>query len=356
MIGRVLACDELAEVKTQAAVAALKKALNEDAFFGVRCAAARALRKIRTEEAVAALLDSVKQDDARVRKHVVEELGYCYRDEAAQATAGDDRVGKEPGDRGDGAPRAWRVIKARTASAAAKKALRDESWGGEPVGAAFGVIRDLNDPALADAVMETIKSRETTLDPRDVSEAMVDRGEAVAARQAEGDGVQVLRRVPQSPAADDAGVGDSRAGRTAPPRGAAAADADCGEQDRRGRWPRRRRRRWANSTRRRRSCRRRWAICGRRFASCRSRRRSCRRRWRSWKGRRRLPARSRRRRRTRRSEHPFWMRRTMNADDRGSGGLSRMREGCCIAFDLICVNPFNPRKSASYSLSAWPPV
>ncbi|WP_428307372.1 HEAT repeat domain-containing protein [Lacipirellula sp.] len=35
------------------------------------------------------------------------------------------------------------------------------------------MIRDLNDPALASSVMETIKSREAELDPRDVSEAMV---------------------------------------------------------------------------------------------------------------------------------------------------------------------------------------
>ena len=41
------------------------------------------------------------------------------------------------------------------------------------MGAALGVIRDLNDPALADAVMDTIKAREMTLDPRDVSEGMI---------------------------------------------------------------------------------------------------------------------------------------------------------------------------------------
>ncbi len=172
MIGRVLACDELAEVKTQAAVAALKKALNEDAFFGVRCAAARALRKIRTEEAVAALLDSVKQDDARVRKHVIEELGYCYREEAAKQLLATIESEKNPAIVAT-ALRGLASYQGEEASAAAKKALRDESWGGEPVGAAFGVIRDLNDPALAEGVMETIKAREKTLDPRDVSEAMV---------------------------------------------------------------------------------------------------------------------------------------------------------------------------------------
>lgn len=172
MIGRVLACDELAEVKTQAAVAALKKALHEDAFFGVRCAAARALRKIRTEEAVAALLDSVKQDDARARKHVIEELGYCYREDAAKQLLATIESEKNPAIVAT-ALRGLASYQGDAASAAAKKALSDESWGGEPVGAALGVIRDLNDPALADAVMDTIKAREMTLDPRDVSEGMV---------------------------------------------------------------------------------------------------------------------------------------------------------------------------------------
>lgn len=172
MIGRVLACDELADVKTQDAVAALKKALNEDAFFGVRCAAARALRKIRTEEAVAALLDSVNQDDARVRKHVVEELGYCYREDAAKHLLATLETEKNPAVLAT-ALRGLASCQGDAASAAAKKALGDQSWGGEPVGAALAVIRDLNDPALADAVMDTIKSREQTLDPRDVSEGMI---------------------------------------------------------------------------------------------------------------------------------------------------------------------------------------
>ncbi|BBO36585.1 M1 family aminopeptidase [Lacipirellula parvula] len=171
-IGRILACDELADVKTQAAVAALKKAFNEDEFFGVRCAAATSLRKIRTEEAVAALLDSTKQDDARVRRQVVEELGKCYRDDAVKQLLNVIETEKNPAIVAT-ALRGLASHQGDDASATAKQALRDESWGGEPVGAALAVIRDLNDPSLASSVMETIKSREAELDPRDVSEAMV---------------------------------------------------------------------------------------------------------------------------------------------------------------------------------------
>jgi aminopeptidase N len=159
-------------VKTQAAVAALKKALNEDGFFGVRCAAATALRKIRTEEAIAALLDSVEQKDARVRKQVIEELGRCYRDDAKKQLLATIESEKNPAIVAT-ALRGLASHQGDAASEAAKDALSDESWGGEPVGAAFAVIRDLNDPSLAASVMETIKAREAELDPRDVSEAMV---------------------------------------------------------------------------------------------------------------------------------------------------------------------------------------
>lgn len=76
-IGRVLACDALAKRKTKANVAALKKALNDDAFYGVRLAAAEALRKIGTDEAIAALVESTDQDDARVRQQLAKQLAAC---------------------------------------------------------------------------------------------------------------------------------------------------------------------------------------------------------------------------------------------------------------------------------------
>jgi HEAT repeat protein len=107
-----------------------------------------------------------------VRKQVIEELGKCYRDDAAQQLLATIESEQNPAIVAT-ALRGLASHQGDAASAAAKKALSDESWGGEPVGAAFGVIRDLNDPALAEAVIETIKSRESTLDPRDVSEAMV---------------------------------------------------------------------------------------------------------------------------------------------------------------------------------------
>ena len=44
VMGRIFACEGLAKRSTSSAVKALRAALNEDPFFGVRQAAARALR------------------------------------------------------------------------------------------------------------------------------------------------------------------------------------------------------------------------------------------------------------------------------------------------------------------------
>lgn len=79
MIGRLLACQKLAERKTDESIAALAQALNTDAFYGVRQAAAQSLEKIGTPEAREALRQSwQKQTDARVRSRVVTQLLKHY--------------------------------------------------------------------------------------------------------------------------------------------------------------------------------------------------------------------------------------------------------------------------------------
>lgn len=74
MMGRLLAAMALEKRKTKEAREALKKALNEDAFYGVRIAAAGSLAKHETDEAFDVLRNSMEQDDARVREEVVKRL------------------------------------------------------------------------------------------------------------------------------------------------------------------------------------------------------------------------------------------------------------------------------------------
>ena len=80
MIGRLLAVEQLGERRERSALDRLKFALNNDAFHGVRSAAARSLRQIGGDEAFAALCDSTKQKDARVRNEVINGIASFYRD------------------------------------------------------------------------------------------------------------------------------------------------------------------------------------------------------------------------------------------------------------------------------------
>jgi aminopeptidase N len=171
-LGRVLACDELAKRKTQAAVAGLRKALNGDKFYGVRNTAAGALRKIRTDEAVAALCESTDQEDARVRRQVIEELGKCYRDEARQALLRTIEAEKNPAVVA-AAVRGLGRYQGDDSRDAMRKALASDTFTDDVPAAAFAAIRDLNDGALAEELMKTIKSRDAELDPRDLTEGMI---------------------------------------------------------------------------------------------------------------------------------------------------------------------------------------
>ena len=85
MIGRLLAIEQLTAKHDQEAVAQLKQTLRNDSFYGVRLEAARALGTIHTDEAREALLDSMKQPDARVRREVVSAIGGFYHDQAYDA-------------------------------------------------------------------------------------------------------------------------------------------------------------------------------------------------------------------------------------------------------------------------------
>lgn len=85
VIGRLMAVDEIAKRQDREAVNLLKKRLQTDTFHAVRSGASSALRRIHTEDAFQALLDSRDQPDARVRRQVMEDIGGFYREAARDA-------------------------------------------------------------------------------------------------------------------------------------------------------------------------------------------------------------------------------------------------------------------------------
>ncbi|MPZ49015.1 MAG: hypothetical protein GEU75_06860 [Dehalococcoidia bacterium] len=84
VLGRVDAARALGKKGDKEAIAALGKAVREDAFWGVQAEAAKALGSIRSGGALRQLLDSVGVDHSKARRAVVRALGE-FRDERAAA-------------------------------------------------------------------------------------------------------------------------------------------------------------------------------------------------------------------------------------------------------------------------------
>jgi aminopeptidase N len=85
MIGRLIAATQLANKTDLTTIAKLKAALNSDAFYGVRAKASESLRKIHNDDALDALIASVKQADARARNAVVGDIGGFFHPRAREA-------------------------------------------------------------------------------------------------------------------------------------------------------------------------------------------------------------------------------------------------------------------------------
>ncbi len=92
-IGRLLAAETLGDRRDRDSLDRLGRLLREDAFHGVRIAAAKALAKTRTPEALAILLEARDQGDARVRREVLAGIAKSYSQSALAALR--DQLGKE---------------------------------------------------------------------------------------------------------------------------------------------------------------------------------------------------------------------------------------------------------------------
>jgi len=96
VIGRLLAVEALGKRRDKESVAKLKRALNEDAFYGVRVEAARTLRSMHNEEALDALLASTDQPDARARQEVMSGISGFFHEKAYAAKSAHLGIEKNP--------------------------------------------------------------------------------------------------------------------------------------------------------------------------------------------------------------------------------------------------------------------
>jgi aminopeptidase N len=159
MLGRLIAAEQLSSKKDKDTVKRLKDALNNDAFYGVRRAAAQSLRSIQSDEALDALLASREQPDARVRRQVLSAINGFYRESSYQAALKAIPDEKNP------------EIKTLAISSLAGYSkpdvkgtfanfLNSESYRNAFAEAAIQGIRAQDDPEFLEPLLKTLKQRE----------------------------------------------------------------------------------------------------------------------------------------------------------------------------------------------------
>jgi len=158
VIGRLLAIERYAGQQNEDAVAELKQALNRDAFFGVRLESARALRAIHSEPALAALLASTNQPDARVREQVYAAIAGFYDPQAQAAEMAMLAQERNP----DIQSIAIRELGTypQMDHAVLTQYLNSTSYHNELAEAAMAAIRAQDDPAWVEPLRQNLRQRE----------------------------------------------------------------------------------------------------------------------------------------------------------------------------------------------------
>jgi aminopeptidase N len=159
VVGRLLAIEQLADKRDKEAVARLKQTLNNDAFYGARLEASRALRSIHTDEALEALLASTKQSDARVRRQVVADLGGFYRNTAFEVARNTLEHERNPVILAEAMDSLGGYSKLEVRQLLLKS-LDSNSYRNELAVAAIGAMRAQDDPAYIPPLRDILVRRE----------------------------------------------------------------------------------------------------------------------------------------------------------------------------------------------------
>lgn len=157
-VGRLLAVDALKDNDDKKTVELLRKALNEDAFYGIRERASGALRDIGTDEAFAALRESIDQADARVRMQVIEDMGGFYRPETFSTLVKIAGTEKNPDIRA-AAIRQLGKFNSKETKQLLVEALDTESFRDRIADAAVSAIGTMDDPYFIGILRKHITNR-----------------------------------------------------------------------------------------------------------------------------------------------------------------------------------------------------
>ena len=159
VVGRLLALESMQSRGDHEAVDKLKRVLNTDGFYGVRIEAARALRAIHTDEALAVLIAATGQPDARVRQQVVSDIGAFYGESACAALLDRVKTEKNP----DILAEALRSLGAYDRPEVREllvRYLHSDSYRQSLASAAIAAMRSQDVPVYVAALLETLPKRE----------------------------------------------------------------------------------------------------------------------------------------------------------------------------------------------------
>jgi aminopeptidase N len=157
MLGRLLAIDQMSGKKES--LAKLKDVLNNDSFYGVRLAAAQAIRAIKTDEALDALIASMKQGDARVRRQVVSAIAGFYRETSYEAARKILKDEKNPDIRAVALSSLGAYQKPEVREELLK-ALNSTSYRNSLADAAIGAIRGQDDVSYIAPLLNVLQTKE----------------------------------------------------------------------------------------------------------------------------------------------------------------------------------------------------
>ncbi|HWN96160.1 MAG TPA: M1 family aminopeptidase [Methylomirabilota bacterium] len=169
-VGQLIACEQMGERKDHEAVMKLKEALNSDAQWFVRIAAARALRGIHNDESFDALVASMKQSDARIRRQVVVDVTSFYRPAAFEQAQNVLKTEKNP-DIVAAALSALTPI-GTNARPTLVQFLNSDSWRQQHAETAMAAMRAQNDPFYIDPMRDTLQRRKAEFMARTINIAL----------------------------------------------------------------------------------------------------------------------------------------------------------------------------------------
>jgi len=170
-IGRLLAATALGGRKDQDSLDRLAKVLKSDPFYAVRIEAARSLTKTQTPEALAVLVASLAQDDARVRQEVVAGITKFYS-ATAFAALRDLAAGEKNPDILADAFGALGKYPHKEVRPLLLTTLERESYRHRLASAAIGAMRSSPDPDLVKPLRDHLAAHEALFPTNDFGRAL----------------------------------------------------------------------------------------------------------------------------------------------------------------------------------------